>query len=137
LPDTSRLRVPEGRWVRYRPFHLDGAAYGGLKGNQAGWMPLLAAIASRDPRLLPAPLYETFFAPQPLAGGGPSGHALSWFTARLGAHHPLCHAGGGPGYGAEIRIYPALGATSVLLTNTTMVSDQRLLDRLDTHWLPS
>jgi D-alanyl-D-alanine carboxypeptidase len=137
FPDPVRLRSTEGAWIRYRPFHLNGAAYGGLKGNVLGWAPLLRALATRDPRLLPSAMYDAYFAPQSLASGAPSGHALSWFTGRHAGHDYLCHAGGGPGYGAEIRIYPASGAASALLTNTTIVNDARLLDRLDEKWLAS
>lgn len=137
LPDSSRLRTREYGWLRYRPFHLNGAAYGGLKGNVQGWAPLLAALARRDPWLLLPERYDAFFEPQALASGKASGHALSWFTGRLTGQNYLCHAGGGPGYGAEIRIYPSLGAASALLTNTTIINDARLLDRLDARWLPS
>jgi D-alanyl-D-alanine carboxypeptidase len=136
LPDPARLRVPEGGWVRYRPFHLNGAPYGGLKGNVLGWAPLLEALARRDPRLLPAAMYDELFAPQSLASGKPTGHALAWFVGRVGRHDYVRHAGGGPGYGAEIRVYPALGAASALLANTTVLGDERLLDRIDVSWLP-
>lgn len=135
LPDPQHLRTPEGGWLRYRPFHLNGAAYGGLKGNALGWAPLLQAIVSRDPRLLPAREFDAFFAPQSLASGRSSGVALSWFVGHNSGHDHLRHAGGGPGYGAEIRIYPALGAASAFLTNTTIMSDTRVLDRLDEPWL--
>lgn len=135
LPDPPRLRSREGAWIRYDPFYLDGAAYGGLVGNARGWAPLLEAIARADDRLLPTRWYETFFAPQSLASGRTSGHALSWFTGRLARHDYRCHAGGGPGYGAEIRVYPELGAASALLCNTTFVTDTRMLDRLDACWL--
>jgi CubicO group peptidase (beta-lactamase class C family) len=131
LPDTKRLRVHEGAWIRYRPFHLDGSAYGGLKGNVLGWAPLLSAIATRDPRLLPPNGYDALFTPQSLASGRPTGHALAWFTGRLHGVDYLCHAGGGPGYSAEIRVYPALRAASALLANTTAMSDTRRLDQLD------
>lgn len=137
LPDPERLRSSRGGWIQYRPFHLNGAAYGGLKGNILGWGPLLTALAARDRRLLPGELYDAFFAPQVLTSGVSTGHALSWFLGRIAGYEYLCHAGGGPGYGAEIRIYPTLPAASALLTNTTMVSDLRLLDRLDTRWLSS
>lgn len=136
MPDPARVRSTEPGWIRYRPFHLNGAAYGGLKGNVQGWAPLLEALVTRDPRLLPAAEFDTFFAPQPLASGAPSGHSVSWFIGRHAGHEYLCHAGGGPGYGAEIRIYPALRAASAFLTNTTMLSDTRVLDRLDERWLP-
>ena len=137
LPDDARLRTNEGAWIRYRPFHLNGAAYGGLKGNAFGWAPLLTALATCDPRLLAPAGYEAFFEPQTLASGRPTGHALAWFTGRCAGHDYLCHAGGGPGYGAEIRLYPSLQAASLLLTNTTIIRDARLLDRLDASWLPS
>jgi len=137
LPDPAHLRSNEGAWIRYRPFHLNGAAYGGLKGNVLGWAPLLRGLATRERRLLPSETYDAFFATQTLTSGVPTGHALSWFTGRHAGHEYVCHAGGGPGYGAEIRIYPALRAASALLTNTTIISDARLLDRLDEHWLSS
>lgn len=136
FPDPAHLRSREGAWIRYRPFDLNGPAYGGLKGNVLGWAPLLTAIASRDARLLSREGFEAFFAAQFLTSGRPTGHALSWFTGRRGPHSYLGHAGGGPGYGAEIRIYPTLRTASALLTNTTIVSDPRHLDKLDGSWLP-
>lgn len=136
MRDRAKLRTREGGWIRYHPFHLDGAAYGGLEGNVRGWAPLLTAIVTRDPRLLPPEWYATWFAPQSLASGAPSGHALSWFTGETQGHKHLRHAGGGSGYGAEIRIYPELGAASAILCNTTVVSDTRMLDDLDALWLP-
>jgi CubicO group peptidase (beta-lactamase class C family) len=137
LPDPQRLRVLEGGWVRYQPFHLNGAAYGGLIGNGAGWLRLLWALAQRQEALLSAEAYAAFFTPQPLsASGRSSGHALAWFVGYLGRHAYACHAGGGPGYYAEVRIYPGLGAASVLLTNSTGLRDRRRLDQLDAHWLP-
>ncbi|HWB75752.1 MAG TPA: serine hydrolase domain-containing protein [Nannocystaceae bacterium] len=135
MPDRQKLRTREGGWLRYAPFYLDGAAYGGLVGNARGWAPVLSAIAGRDERLLSAAGYRDYFAPQSLASGERSGHAMSWFTGRLGAHDFRCHAGGGPGYGAEIRVYPELGAASAVLSNTTIVTDTRMLDRLDACWL--
>lgn len=137
MPDRQKLRTREGGWLRYAPFYLDGAAYGGLVGNARGWAPLLCAIAGRDERLLSDAGYRDYFAPQSLASGEPSGHAMSWFTGRLGAHDFRCHAGGGPGYGAEIRVYPEIGAASAVLSNTTIVTDTRMLDRIDACWLNS
>lgn len=136
MADRAKLRTREGGWIRYHPFHLDGAPYGGLEGNVRGWAPLLTAIVDRDPRLLPDDWYDTYFAGQALASGAPSGHALAWFTGQTGSHAHLRHAGGGPGYGAEIRIYPALGAASAIVCNTTILSDTRMLDGLDALWLP-
>jgi D-alanyl-D-alanine carboxypeptidase len=136
LPDAAHLRSNDRGWIRYRPFHLNGAAYGGLKGSVQGWAPLLAALAARDLRLLPPDGYDAFFEPQALASGVTTGHALSWFTGRHAGHRYVCHAGGGPGYGGEIRVYPSLGAASALLTNTTILRDARLLDQLDSGWLP-
>lgn len=136
MPDPLRLRHREGAWVRYDPFYLDGAPYGGLVGNAMGWAPLLTAIAKCDERLLPSAWYPRYFAEQTLASGRPSGHAMSWFVGRCGRHDFLTHAGGGPGYGAEVRVYPALGAASALLCNTTIVTDRRMLDTLDAIWLP-
>jgi CubicO group peptidase (beta-lactamase class C family) len=135
LPDPQRLRTREGLYIRYAPFHLHGAAYGGIKGNAAGFMAWLTAAARRDERLLPRAWWERMFAPTRLRDGRPTGLALGWFTGRLGDDRWVHHPGGGPGYYAETRIYPDREAASVLLTSTTAAVDRRLLDRLDSTWL--
>lgn len=136
MPDPHHLQAPEGGWIAYRPFHVNGPAYGGLKGNTLGWSYLLRALAARDERLLAPASYEALFTPQPLRSGACSGHALSFMTGTLmlprGRAEPyVCHPGGGPGYCSEIRIYPDCGRWSVLLANTTIVHDARRLDAID------
>jgi hypothetical protein len=65
------------------------------------------------------------------------GMGMGWFTGILNGHIYHTHAGGGGGYYCEIRVYPALRMTSVLMTNRSGFSDERLLDRLDKEVIPS
>lgn len=55
----------------------------------------------------------------------------SWFTGELDGHRYFCHAGGGGGYYCEIRFYPDLNVSSVIMLNRSGMRDERLLDKID------
>jgi CubicO group peptidase (beta-lactamase class C family) len=113
-----------GRWLQLHPFHLNGAAYGGLVANASGLARYLAALRAPTP-LLDERLRTVLLGPPPYSP------ALGWFEGRLGGQRYLAHAGGGLGYYAEIRLYPDSGQGRVLLFNASGLRDRRLIDRLD------
>lgn len=123
---------PAGRWVRLHRHHVNGSAYGGLIGNARGLARFGQAVLGQGDAL-EAPLRQALCAPAP--GPAPA-RTLAWSSGIL-AGHPWCgHAGGGLGAYGELRLYPALGAVSVLLTNRHGLRDARALDGLDALWLP-
>ncbi len=117
-------------WQAFRDLYVDGAAYGGLLGNAAGFARYLQALLRSEAPFSPA-LTQLLFTPQTLRDGREVDMALGWFRGRLGAEPFFDHAGGGGGYYCELRIYPRLRRASVLLCNRTGIKNDRLLDVID------
>lgn len=132
--DKAKLMGPrQGKWKPFRHSQLNGSAYGGLIGAPDDLARFGQALL-QDRLLQPASRTE-LFREALLNDGSLSGMSLSWFTGRLNGHDYRHHAGGGGGYYIEFRLYPALRRGSVLVLNRTGVSDQRLLDKLDTRFI--
>lgn len=117
-------------WSEFADLQVDGAAYGGLLGNAAGFgRYLLALLRAESP--FPRELQDLLFAPQTTKDGKAIPMVLSWFRGQLDGHAYFDHAGGGGGYYCELRIYRDLGRASVLLCNRTGIKNDRLLDGID------
>jgi D-alanyl-D-alanine carboxypeptidase len=130
--DKSKYMQPAANgWRAFRPYYLNGAAYGGLIGTADGFARYVQALLDPDGGLLSEESRRTLFSENVLHGGKPSGMSLSWFTGELNGHACYAHAGGGGGYYAELRVYPGLGRGSVIFFNRSGMSDERFLDRVD------
>lgn len=137
MVDTKRMFADRvGRWRAFRPFLLNGAAYGGSLGTATGYRKYLQGLLEDD-RLIGASGRELLFTENKTTDGRSTGMCMSWFTGSLKGHPYRSHAGGGGGYYAELRVYPDLGRGSVALFNRTGVRDERLLDQLDAALLPN
>lgn len=136
LMDRQRaFETREGEWQMFRPYHMNGAAYGGLVGSAHGFARFLQALLDDKHSLLTAESTTQCFAEHLLADGRPSGMALSWFTGVLDGEPYVHHAGGGGGYYAELRLYPRVKRASVLLFNRTGMSNVNFLDQVDRYAL--
>ncbi len=134
LLDRRRaLAGREGEWQRFHPCYMNGPAYGGLIGTADGFARYLQALLDGSRTLLGPRSQELLFATHRLNDGTPSPVSLSWFRGTLDGHRYFDHAGGGGGFYAEVRLYPALRRGSVLLCNRTGIRNERILDRVDRH----
>lgn len=138
LTTVLRAALPAGtvgrrvdRWISYRPFRVDGAAYGGLVGPATDAAIFVRAHleANTDgPRLLkPATVAEMQKITTP---GRPYDHGLGWFRPRQdrqGGPRFVEHLGGGLGVYNTMRVYPDLGLAVVLMSNTPGYDRSRLL----------
>ncbi len=129
LTPMLRLALPRGtvagrvgRWVSYRPFRVNGAAYGGLVGPASDAARFVRAhLEANDggPRLLdPATVAEMQQITTP---GKPYDHGLGWFRARedrQGQPRFVEHLGGGLGVYNSMRVYPDHGLAVVIMSNT-------------------
>jgi D-alanyl-D-alanine carboxypeptidase len=120
-------------WHAFRPYYLNGAAYGGLIGTADGFVRYVQALLDPDSGLLSEESRRTLFTENILQGGKPSGMSHAWFRGELEGHEYYAHAGGGGGYYAEVRIYPGLHRGSAIFFNRSGMSDERFLDRVDRH----
>jgi hypothetical protein len=118
-------------WRAFRPYYVNGPAYGGLFGTADGFARYVQALLDPSDDLLSEESRRLLFTENLLAGGEPSGMSLSWFKGDLAGHPYYAHAGGGGGYYAEIRLYPEVQRGSVILFNRSGLSDERFLDRVD------
>lgn len=124
LDRKKYIKGQYGTWTAFRPFYVNGKAYGGLIGNARGLAAYLRAYLNQRIFLHPE-TQQMMFAEQK------GGLSLGWYTGKLQGEKFVCHAGGGGGYYGEIRIYPELNIASVLLRNRSGFSDLRLLDKID------
>lgn len=119
-----------GKWTAFKHFYVNGKAYGGFIGNVRGLSSYLQSFLSNT-------IFQHQDTQSLMWTEQKDGMALGWFTGKLNGERYVCHAGGGGGYYCEIRIYPELKIASALLRNKSSFSDQRLLNKLDIHFLPS
>lgn len=125
----------EGAWQSFRPYYMNGPAYGGLIGTADGFARYLQALLDTASVLLTPASKALLFAEHMLRDGSRSGMTLSWFIGAIEGEPYFDHAGGGGGYYAELRIYPRLGRASVLLLNRSGFSNAHLLDEVDRHFV--
>lgn len=117
-------------WLAFKPFYLDGKAYGGLIGNARGFARYLQAILRKDAPFSPA-VVERMFTSGMTNDGETVPYAMGWFHGTLEGEPYFAHAGGGGGYYCEIRVYPRLERASVIMFNRSGISDERYLDKVD------
>jgi len=136
LIDKSKYMArSEQQWRPFRPYYVNGAAYGGLIGTADGFAKYVQALLTPSSGLISEEYKRLLFTENVLQGGKASGMCLSWFKGELDGQVYYAHAGGGGGYYSEVRIYPELGRGSVVVFNRTGFSDDRFLDQLDQHLL--
>lgn len=122
-------------WKSFLPFYVNGSAYGGLLGKPGAFITFIQDLLRPDSRLLSPESRREMFTENRLNDGRATGMSLSWYAGNLQGHPYYCHAGGGGGYYCEIRIYPASGLGSVLFTNRSGFTDERLLDKTDAAFI--
>ncbi len=124
----------EGRWQPFKHFYINGTAYGGMFGSARGLTKYAQALLRANSVLL-SDKYKQLFFSEYFVQGRATGMSLAWFTGSLKGHRYLAHAGGGGGYYNELRIYPDLGAGSLIMYNRSGMTDKRILDRIDSFFV--
>lgn len=127
LDKKKYTRPASSEWLAFAPSYVNGPAYGGVVANARGLAAYLQAVLKNT-------LFENPQTAQLLFARQEPGMGLGWFTGTLNGQVYHTHAGGGGGFYCEIRVYPALQLASVLMTNRSGFSDERLLDKLDDVW---
>ncbi|MGZ4734765.1 MAG: serine hydrolase domain-containing protein [Acidimicrobiia bacterium] len=129
-----------GRWVTFRPFLVNGAAYGGLVGpvtdaarvlllhanhGELGGTRIISETAAREMRTISC-------------AGRPFDHGLGWFRPpkdRDRAPGFVEHYGGGGGYHNLMRLYPEAGVGVVVMGNSTSYDVDTVVDALAEPWI--
>ncbi len=133
LDKSKYFERREQAWQAFRPYYVNGAAYGGLIGTADGFARYVQALLDPASPLISDESRRLLFTENILSNGRLSGMSLGWHKGELDGQVYYAHAGGGGGYYAEVRIYPELQSGSVILFNRTGMSDERFLDRVDRY----
>jgi D-alanyl-D-alanine carboxypeptidase len=124
----------EGKWKPFHHFYNNGTAYGGLVGTGNALVKYGQALLG-DKTVLLNNQYKDILFTERTINHKPTGMSLAWYTGTLKGNRYYAHAGGGGGYYVELRIYPDLGAGSVILYNRSGMTDERILDRADSFFV--
>lgn len=137
LVDKDKYTNPKSSgMIPFKNININGSAHGGLLASSEGMNDFLQEFLQPDSTILSKNWKAKMFASQPLTNGKSSGHSLGWFTGSLKGHSYVHHPGGGGGFYAELRIYPGLNLASYLLTNSSGFTDKKMLDSLDSRFIP-
>jgi CubicO group peptidase (beta-lactamase class C family) len=122
---------PSGRWIGFRPFVLDGAAYGGLIGTPEDAARVLR-MHLRGGDLDGARILSPEAASEMRTirvQGKRYDLGLGWFrpVGDRGADPPFVeHLGGGAGFFNVMRLYPTAGVGAVVMGNATRYDIDRI-----------
>ncbi|KAA3624296.1 MAG: alpha/beta fold hydrolase [Bacteroidetes bacterium] len=136
IDKQKHLNKTNKDYFSFNPFYLNGKSYGGLISNQSSLNAFLQTLMEEESSILGSESKSKMFQDHQTKDGKPTGMGLGWFTGKLNDQRYFCHAGGGGGYYCEIRIYPELKISSVLMMNRSGMKDERLLDKLDETFIP-
>jgi D-alanyl-D-alanine carboxypeptidase len=113
-----------------RPFSVDGAPYGGLRGPAGDLLRfarmVLAGGQAGPGRVLGEASVRAMLTPASGLGGGAPDIGLGWHLGREDGHAFAYHLGGGGGFRSELRVYPDLGYAVVVLASETSFPTERL-----------
>lgn len=135
LIDREFIGEYEGRWLRIHTHYVNGPAFGGLVGTARGFGKFLQDQLRQHSRLFGDTTRSLFYAPQQTRQGTPVAMTLGWHIGRWGGTRFLYKEGGGGGFHSVMRVYPANGIATVMMTNATGFDVNRCLNTLDTQFL--
>ena len=136
LIDSELVGGYEGPWLRIRSHYPNGPAFGGLVGTARGFGTFLQDQLRQHSAIFNDTTRALFFEPQRTAQGGDVPMTLGWHIGDLGGMRFFYKEGGGGGFHNMMRVYPAYGLATVVITNATGFNVNRCLNTLDRQFLP-
>lgn len=121
----------EKTWLRISPHYVNGPGFGGLIGNSASLIILAKDLMSECSKLLSQNSLDLMFSPQTSNNKKILPMSLGFHIDELNGEPYYFKEGGGMGFHAEIRIYPTLKSSSVLLVNSGTFNTRKRLSELD------
>jgi len=136
LIDSELVGGYEGPWLRIRSHYPNGPAFGGLVGTARGFGKFLQDQLRQHSAIFNDTTRALFFEPQRTAQGRDVPMTLGWHIGDLGGMRFFYKEGGGGGFHNMMRVYPAYGLATVVITNATGFNVNRCLNTLDRQFLP-
>jgi len=131
LIDRQYIDRYDGAWLRIRPHYLNGAAFGGLVGTAEGFGRFLTDQLQEHSAILDDRARRWLYERQTTMDGRPVPMTLGWHVGEVGGTPVWFKEGGGGGFHAMMRLYPARGVGSVIISNATAFDVAAALDTVD------
>lgn len=131
VSDSSYWGNYEGGWLHINDHYLNGPAFGGLVASARGIAAFLQDLLSESSKILSPEMKSQFLEQQKNNSGENIEMSLGWHVDTLDGTPYLFKQGGGMGFHAEMRIYPAKGFGSVLLINNGTFNSRKSLSHID------
>ena len=131
LIDRELIGDYEGSWLRIEPHYLNGPAFGGLVGTARGFGTFLRDQLQPQSVVLDRSARTLFTEQQRTTANTPVPMTLGWHLGDLAGCPFYYKEGGGGGFHCEMRIYPAPGVASIIMTNATGFDVKGCLNALD------
>lgn len=125
----------EGSWLHIRNVYLNGPAFGGTLGSARAFSRILQDLLSNDSILLGNNAKQLLYSQQKNNSGKNIDMTLGWHIGDLNGIGYFYKEGGGAGFHSEMRIYPAAGLASVIMTNRTSFDSTKQLSKLDRNFV--
>jgi CubicO group peptidase (beta-lactamase class C family) len=121
----------EGNWLNLKSHHLNGPSFGGLVGTARGFGIFLQDQLQARSVLFDQQTKVMFETQQTDSAGKPIPMTLGWHIGTTDGVTYLFKEGGGGGFHAEMRLYPTLGITSIVMVNSTEFNSTEFLNKVD------
>jgi CubicO group peptidase (beta-lactamase class C family) len=135
LIDREYIGQYEGPWLSITSHYPHGPAFGGLVGTARGFGKFLQDQLRPHSVLFDDVTRGLLYEPQRTAGGTTVAMTLGWHVGDLNGVRFFYKEGGGGGYHHMMRVYPAAGIATVVMSNATGFNARGALDVLDAQFL--
>ena len=125
----------EGRWLHIQDVYVNGPAFGGAVGSAKAFSCIMQDLLSEHSILLNKSTKQLLFSQQKISSGKNIETTLGWHIGDLNRTRYFFKEGGGAGFHCEMRVYPAAGLASVIMSNRTSFNSRKQLSRIDQHFV--
>ena len=134
--DRALIGGYEGRWLHIHDHYLNGPAFGGLVGTARGFGKFLQDQLRPHSMCFTDAARQLFYTPVRTKYGTAVSMTLGWHIGTAQGVPFFYKEGGGGGFRCMMRVYPASGIATVVMTNATGFDVRGLLDVIDPRFLP-
>jgi CubicO group peptidase (beta-lactamase class C family) len=125
----------EGSWLHIQDVYVNGPAFGGVIGSAKAFSRILQDLLSENSMMLSKSTKELLYSRQKNSSGKNIDVTLGWHIGELNGIWYFFKEGGGAGFHCEMRVYPAVGLASVIMTNRTSFNSKKQLSSIDNHFI--
>lgn len=127
----------EDGWLHVYDHYLNGPSFGGIVASARAIGIFLQDQLQTRSRLFSAETKARFFEQQKNNAGQPVPMTFGWHIGSMDTVRYFFKEGGGGGFRSEMRLYPAAGIATVVMTNNAAFNPGDFLRSVDTQFLTS